>query len=250
MFTHYVANMLKNFKKKKISKLLKKQHNTKLRSVDQIQTKASVVLEPNISFTQSLVKTDSPYINQVKIGAFTYLNNCVVYNVKEIGRYCSIGNNAKLGREPRNHPVNWLSTHPFQYDASSLARNVAKTGLNYDEYHSQPSSIGNDVWIGDDVTIMAGVNVGDGAIIAAGAVVVKNVPAYAIVGGNPAKIIKYRFDEAVTRKLLQLKWWDKDFSRLAKLDWSDPIRSIEALEAESLADVDYPTMKLEHGQLS
>ena len=68
--------------------------------------------------------------------------------------------------------------------------------------------IGNDVWIGYNATIMAGVTIGDGAIIATNATVVKDVPPYSIVGGNPAQIIKYRFDEAIREKLLQLKWWD------------------------------------------
>lgn len=242
--------MLKNFKKKKISKILIKQHNTKLRSVDQIQTIKTVVLEPNISFTQSIVTTDSSYIDQIKIGAFSYLNNCTVSNVKEIGRFCSIGSNAKLGREPRNHPVTWLSTHPFQYDGSSLARNVATTGLNYEECHPEPGVIGNDVWIGDDVTLMAGVHVADGAVLAAGAVVVKDVPPYAIVGGNPAKVIKYRFDDVTIQKLQSLKWWDKDFKELALLNWSEPEIAISQLEAKDLPDYVYSTMKIENGQLS
>lgn len=74
--------------------------------------------------------------------------------------------------------------------------------------------IGNDVWIGDDVTILGGVRIGDGAVIATGAVVVKDVPPYAIVGGNPAKIIKYRFPEETIERLRRIAWWDWDGEKI------------------------------------
>lgn len=74
--------------------------------------------------------------------------------------------------------------------------------------------IGNDVWIGDDVTILGGVRIGDGAVIAAGAVVVKDVPPYAIVGGNPTKIIKYRFPEETIERLRRIAWWDWDGEKI------------------------------------
>lgn len=74
--------------------------------------------------------------------------------------------------------------------------------------------IGNDVWIGDDVTILGGVRIGDGAVIAAGAVVVKDVPPYAIVGGNPTKIIKYRFPEEIIERLRRIAWWDWDGEKI------------------------------------
>lgn len=71
-----------------------------------------------------------------------------------------------------------------------------------------PIKIGNDVWIGRDAKIMDGVSVGDGAVVATGSIVTKDIPPYAIVGGVPAKVIKYRFDEVTIEKLLELKWWD------------------------------------------
>ncbi|MBX2843155.1 MAG: CatB-related O-acetyltransferase, partial [Flammeovirgaceae bacterium] len=76
--------------------------------------------------------------------------------------------------------------------------------------------IGNDVWIGHNATIMAGVKVGDGAIIATNATVVKDVPPYTIVGGNPAKEIKKRFSEEVIRELLKLKWWDWEIDKITE----------------------------------
>ena len=79
----------------------------------------------------------------------------------------------------------------------------------FEEFKAQ-IEIGNDVWIGDSAIIMDGVKIGDGSIIAAGAVVTKDVPPYAIVGGVPAKIIRYRFDEDDINFLLELSWWEKD----------------------------------------
>jgi hypothetical protein len=82
-------------------------------------------------------------------------------------------------------------------------------------------NIGNDVWIGSGVFIKGGVTIGDGVIIGAHSVVVKDVPPYAIVGGVPVKIIKYRFDEKTIAKLLELKWWQYDIADFGDLDWSD-----------------------------
>lgn len=76
--------------------------------------------------------------------------------------------------------------------------------------------IGNDVWIGADVTIMSGVTIGDGAVIGTCAVVAKNIPAYAIAVGNPARVVRYRFDDAIIKKLLELKWWNWPLERIRK----------------------------------
>jgi acetyltransferase-like isoleucine patch superfamily enzyme len=118
-----------------------------------------------------------------------------------IGRYCSISTSVTifLGSE---HRTDWISTYPFPYfweEAKSISGHPSTKG---------DVVIGNDVWIGYGATILSGVTIGDGAAIGACSLVVKDIPSYAIVAGNPAQIIKYRFDEATIKKLGQIKWWD------------------------------------------
>lgn len=137
------------------------------------------------------------------LGEYSYIQSDSTFLNVHIGRYCSIAPNVTLG--DLTHPTNWLSTNPFQYDKTSDLVNFQSH-----DFDSESGSvvIGNDVWIGRYAIILNGVTVGDGAIIGAGAVVTKDVPPYAIVGGTPAKTIRYRFDEDTIRELLDLKWWD------------------------------------------
>jgi acetyltransferase-like isoleucine patch superfamily enzyme len=111
--------------------------------------------------------------------------------VCKIGKFCSIADRVKvfLGGD---HKVNWTSTFPHR----------SQTGTKGDIV------IGNDVWLSHGVTIMSGVKIGDGAIVAANSHVVKNVEPYTIVGGNPARYIKHRFNGQIIDLLLELKWWD------------------------------------------
>lgn len=103
-----------------------------------------------------------------------------------------------------------------------------KSFINY--AHTTPAEIGNDVWIGQNAVIMDGVKIGDGAIVAAGAVVTKDVAPYAIVGGVPAKLIKYRFDEATIKDLLRLKWWELSDKEILSLPVNDVKESIKRLK--------------------
>lgn len=117
-----------------------------------------------------------------------------------IGNYCSIANGVQ--RLVGNHPMDMFSTHPF-FHLKSFGY------VKEDYYVSHHLTIGNDVWIGTNVVILGQVeHIGDGAVIGAGSIVTHDVPSYAIVAGNPAKIIRYRFDEDIQQKLIDSKWYN------------------------------------------
>lgn len=156
-----------------------------------------------------------------KIGLCTYIGVATHLSYTKIGRFCSIADYVRTGFG--THPTNtFVSTFPsFYYDTQNLPVSFMKgqspiySIWRYaDEAKHYLVEIGNDVWIGSHVLIMDGVKIGDGAIIAAGAVVTKDVDPYSIVGGVPAKHIKYRFTEEQRRALLELKWWNSDFDKI------------------------------------
>ena len=125
-----------------------------------------------------------------------------------IGKFCSIACGAKFLFNSANHTLNSLSnyTFPIFFEEWNLDKGDVTSAWD----NKGDIVIGNDVWIGSRATILEGVNIGDGVVVAAGAVVTKDVPPYAIVGGVPARIIRYRFDEETIQNLLKMKWWEKD----------------------------------------
>jgi len=147
-------------------------------------------------------------INKSKLDNYTYVSDGTKIQYTTIGKFCSIGPECQIGLG--KHPVSFVSTHPAFYSTSPYITFSDKN--YYGEFEN--ISIGNDVWIGSRVIVLDGVTISDGAIVAAGSLVTKNVPPYAIVGGVPAKIIKYRFEKEVINKLLQEKWWNQDKSFL------------------------------------
>lgn len=151
------------------------------------------------------VKLDPRHLlSNVNIGDFTYIApNSSIRNTS-IGKYCSIGENFISGAAI--HPTNCLSSSPLFYSTRNQCGKVIVKENTIEEY--KPVKVGNDVFIGANVTILSGVTIGDGAILAAGAVVVKDVDPYSIVGGVPAKHIKFRFDSHIVNRLLEIKWWN------------------------------------------
>ena len=143
---------------------------------------------------------------RVMVGRFTYGNPQLMLwgddERIEIGAFCSIAHNVTIfgGGE---HNLNWVTTYPLH-----IALGHPNAGHSGHPTTKGKTTIGSDVWIGHGATILSGVIIGDGAAIGAGSVVVKDVPPYAIVAGNPARLIRYRFDMQTVEKLLELAWWN------------------------------------------
>ena len=188
--------------------------------------------------TAQLTKYDRDH-ERYNIGEWTYLgSDTTIANEKDsiIGRYCSISHHVRIGLP--QHPLNCLSTHTFYLkDRPSrlFGADIAEENKLSDFDRSQllkPVEVGNDVWIGYGAIIMNGVKIGDGAVVAAGSIVTHDVPPYAIVGGVPAKLIKYRFDEKMREELLNLKWWDYDVRSFGKINWDDVPMAILQIKAQ------------------
>lgn len=152
-------------------------------------------------------------LTNVSVGRCTYFAGASAGNA-DIGSFCSIGPGAKIGGLGK-HPVDMISTHPMFYSTKMQAGITFSDKDYYDELPR--TTIGHDVWIGANAIILDGLNIGNGAIVAAGAVVVKDVPAFSIVGGVPAKIIRYRFTAEDISKINKTGWWDLPLSEIKEI---------------------------------
>lgn len=154
-------------------------------------------------------------LNATTVGKYSRLDAGCNATKTTIGNFTAIGPNTiiNLGR----HPLNFITTNSIFYLRGNWAwRDEWVKPLSKD-FNTMPSiSIGNDVWIGSRCTIMGGVTIGDGAVIATGAVVTKDIPPYAIAGGVPAKVIKYRFSPEIIARLLEIKWWNLPDEEITK----------------------------------
>ncbi len=192
-----------------------------------LRNDAQIAIEPPVNFLGKFqFNTDG------RIGAFTYFHSGVSMLCESIGRYCSVAGGFRVG--DHEHPIDWLSTNPFQYNDERFAFHPAGRATRIPEescdFRGQSPIIGNDVWIGARVSILRGVTVGDGAILASGAVVAKDVPPYAIVGGVPAKVIRYRFDDATIDRLQQVRWWRFSPEQLDGIDFTDVHAALDEIE--------------------
>ena len=140
-----------------------------------------------------------------KVGAYTYISANTDVENAEIGKFCSISDHCRVGMG--GHNTNQISTSPIFTEA----HNATKFQWINKDVNAAPlkkAIVGNDVLIGSHVLILGGITIGNGAVVAAGAVVTKDVPPYAVVGGVPAKVIKYRFSQEIIDKLQEIRWWD------------------------------------------
>ena len=175
---------------------------------------------PRLVFLKNIIKNP-----QISVGDFTYYDDPEdVYNFEknvlylfdfiddklEIGKFCQIATGVRFIMNGANHAMDGVSTYPFQ--VMSKAWSSAPAKIKRKGY----TIIGNDVWFGNSATIMQGVKVGDGAIIGTNSLVTKDVEPYSIVGGNPARLIRKRYDEETIEFLLKLKWWDWPLEKITK----------------------------------
>ena len=167
--------------------------------------------------------------NKLIIGSHSYgINNLNIHTYKGsessiiIGKYCSLASDITI-ITGGIHPVDWVSTFPFR--AKFDLEGKFEDGMPYTK---GDIIIGNDVWIGTRVTILSGVTIGHGAVIAAGAMISKDVEPYAVVGGVPGKIIRFRFNEKQINLLLEIKWWDWTHERV--------IKNISLLSSNNISD--------------
>lgn len=172
------------------------------------------IINSNIHNT-SIVGSGSN-VADVTLGKYSYCGyDCQIVNAI-IGAFCSISDHVFVGGA--EHPIDWLCMSPVFQDVYHSG--PKKRFARFKHPKSKQTIIGNDVWIGHGVTIKQGVRIGNGAVLGSNALVTKDVPPYAIVGGVPAKIIKYRFSQDVIDRLEEIQWWnlsDEEISRIIDL---------------------------------
>ncbi|MBK7871233.1 MAG: CatB-related O-acetyltransferase [Saprospiraceae bacterium] len=144
-----------------------------------------------------------------------------------IGKFCMIASDVSFIMNGANHLTDAVSTYPFAVFGHGWSQ--AMDGKIYP--HKGDTIIGNDVWLGHKAVVMPGVTIGDGAIVAAHAVVTKDVAPYAIVGGNPAKVLRMRFSEAQIEQLLAIRWWDWEVEKITR-----NVHLLTANDLEALAN--------------
>lgn len=160
----------------------------------------------------SVVGTSCNVVNS-EMNRYSYCGNDCQIVYAEIGAFCSISDHVFIGGA--EHPMGWVSTSPVFQNVrhSGPSKRFAKFNIP----KSKKTIIGNDVWIGHGVTIKQGVIIGNGAVLGSNALITKDIPPYAVVGGVPARLIKYRFSEDVINRLEEIKWWDLPDDRITEV---------------------------------
>lgn len=177
------------------------------------------------------------------IGAYSYINDMsYLRNEVFIGRYTSVGRRVSIGAG--RHTISALSTSPRLFrEAREYSSEEAESIRQY-RNTDRKVVIGSDVWIGDGAVIMPGISIAHGAVIAANAVVTKDVAAYEIVGGVPAKTLGRRFSDDLAKRLLESKWWEYPHAFLKRQPTANVFYFLEAFESDKDAPVHYATYKI------
>ncbi len=145
------------------------------------------------------------------LGDYSYVVNDSDIAHARIGRFCSIASHVRLN--PGNHPLDRVALNHFTYRSSAYGLGDDDAAI-FGWRRSKPVTLGHDVWVGHGAIVLPGVTLGTGCAVGAGAVVTKDVPAFAVAAGNPARVIRFRFPPAIQAALLRLAWWDWPHERL------------------------------------
>ena len=168
----------------------------------------NIIDEPNIivgDYTYYDDPEDVANFNKNVLYHFDFIGDKLI-----IGKFCQIATGVRFIMNGANHATSGFSTFPFCIFGDEW------TDVPLAPHFKGDTVIDNDVWIGNSVTIMPGVKIGDGAILASNSVITKDVDPYSIVAGNPAELIRKRFDDEIIQKILELKWWDWPFEKISK----------------------------------
>ncbi len=183
-------------------------HKFPMKNIERLCFLKNIVTAPNVIVGDYTYYDDPESVenfNRNVLYHFDFIGDKLI-----IGKFCQIATGVKFIMNGANHAMEGFSTFPFSAFGNDWKDVPLTPGFKGD------TVVGNDVWIGYNATIMPGVHIGDGAIIASGSIVTKDVAPYSIVGGNPAKLIKQRFDDETIAKLVKLAWWDWHIEKITQ----------------------------------
>ena len=203
------------------------------------QPRAKIVLSAVVSLDCKLGEFVRIFSNarlgSCNISRFCYIGSKCDFARTTIAPFTSIGSEVLSGLG--THPLNYVSTYPGFYSRNVSGSKWFGIDTDFKEIENKSVSIGADVWIGSRAIILGGVSIGHGAVIGAGAIVTKDVPPYAIVGGVPAKVIRYRFDSLVIKNLIDSQWWNlsEDLLREAAQYIPDPEKFLDYIKQKTIS---------------